>query len=273
VSVLNAVHPSARNLLIDQLVPGVHLNMKFHATIMAGQGDPVIEVMESTAQAQKGEYVFVMEGSVATAEDGAFAAVGERDGEHVSIATRVEELAENCLAIIALGTCAAYGGLFAASPNPTGCKGVGEFLKERGIEKPIVNVPGCPPHPDWFVGTVASVLLNGLPGPDDVDDIGRPKVFYGGLIHDNCPRRGFFDAGQFAKKLSDPGCLYELGCMGPQTYADCPTRQWNNGVNWCVGNGSPCQACVEPEFPDGVSPLYRKFTRERLDELKIATRA
>ncbi|MBM4045664.1 MAG: iron hydrogenase, partial [Planctomycetes bacterium] len=160
-----------------------------------------------------------------------------------------------------------------AKPNPTGCKDVSAFLAERGISKPVVNVPGCPPHPDWLLGTVASIVLKGLPGVGDVDDIGRLKVFFGGLIHDNCPRRGFFDAGQFAKRLSEPGCLYELGCKGPQTYADCPTRHWNNGVNWCIGNGSPCHGCVEPEFPDQVSPLYRKLTRERFGELKVATRA
>ncbi|MBM4049230.1 MAG: oxidoreductase, partial [Planctomycetes bacterium] len=104
VSVLNAVHPSPRNILIDQLVPGVHLNLKFQATLMAGQGDPVIEVMENTAKAQKGEYVFVMEGSVSTAANGAYAAIGERGGQPVSVATRVEELARDCMAVIALGT-------------------------------------------------------------------------------------------------------------------------------------------------------------------------
>ena len=95
--------------------------------------------------------------------------------------------------------------------------------KQHGIDKPLVNIPGCPPHPDWFVGTVASILLNGLPGADDLDDDLRPKAFYGKLIHENCPRRAYFDEGKFAKKFGDEGCLYELGCKGPITYADCPT--------------------------------------------------
>ncbi|HID85768.1 MAG TPA: hypothetical protein EYP55_00110, partial [Anaerolineae bacterium] len=65
---------------------------------------------------------------------------------------------------------------------------------------------------------------------------------------------------KFAQKFGDEGCLYELGCKGPVTYADCPLRLWNNGTNWCIGNGAPCMGCVESGFPDVVSPLYKKIT-------------
>jgi hydrogenase small subunit len=98
----------------------------------------------------------------------------------------------------------------------------------------------------------------------DLDNLARPKLFFGQLIHENCPRRADFDKGKFAEKLGDAGCLYKLGCKGHYTYADCPLRQWNNGVNWCVRAGSPCLACVEPEFPDGTSPIYEKITFEEL---------
>jgi hydrogenase small subunit len=110
------------------------------------------------------------------------------------------------------------------------------------------------------VGTVAAILLDGLPRPEELDEFRRPKAFYGKLIHENCPRRAYFDEGKFAQKFSDEGCLYELGCKGPVTYADCPLRLWNNGTNWCIGNGAPCMGCVEPGFPDVVSPLYEKIT-------------
>ncbi|MFC2010247.1 iron hydrogenase, partial [Chloroflexota bacterium] len=92
-------------------------------------------------------------------------------------------------------------------------------------------------------------------GAVEVDDLARPVAFYGGLIHDNCPRRAYFDEGKFAKKLSEPYCLFELGCKGPVTHADCPVRLWNSGTNWCVGSGSPCIGCAEPGFPDEVSPF------------------
>ena len=272
VSILNAIAPDIANVLLDQLVPGVHLNLRFHPTVMAGQGDPVIRVLAGTAEAKKGEYVLVVEGAVPCADHGEFATIGEEDGREVTFLERVETLSKDALAIVALGTCASYGGVFSAAPNPTGCKGVMEVLAEKGIATPVVNVPGCAPHPDWFVGTVAYVLVNGLPGPDDVDEVGRLKLFYGGLVHENCPRRPDFDAGRFAKKFGDPGCLYELGCKGPEASADCPTRQWNRGVNWCIGNGSPCHACVEPDFPDKVSPLYRKVTENELDRFKVVTK-
>jgi hydrogenase small subunit len=149
--------------------------------------------------------------------------------------------------------------MHAAAPNPTGCVGVGQALADAGIEKPVINVPGCPPHPDWFTGTVGEVLLFGLPGPESIDAAGRPRRFFGKLLHDLCPRRGDFEAHKFASAPGEPGCLYELGCKGPWTHADCPERQFNGGTNWCVKAGSPCQGCVEPFFPDVSCPIYAKI--------------
>lgn len=260
VSVLNSVSPSFKNLLIDQLVPGKHVNLRFHATIMAGAGDAAIEIMEDTAEQKKGEYILVVEGSVPTADNAVYCTIGEHGEEPVTMLERVKSLAQDAFAVVAIGTCASYGGIFAGTPNPTGCKGVKAVLDEAEITTPVLNVPGCPPHPDWFTGTVAHVILFGLPGPEEIDDVYRLKTFYGGLLHDNCPRRAYFDVGKFAKKLSDPWCLYELGCKGPVSYADCPIRQWNDGKNWCIKAGSPCIACAEPEFPDVVAPFYKKIT-------------
>jgi hydrogenase small subunit len=158
-----------------------------------------------------------------------------------------------------MGTCASFGGIPAAKPNPTSCKSVKDVLEADGINKPLINIPGCPPHPDWFVGTVAGVILNGLPTADDLDDFLRPKAFYGKLIHENCPRRAYFDEGKFAMKFGDEGCLYELGCKGPITYADCPLRRWNSGTNWVIGAGAPCNGCTQPEFPDNTAPFYEKL--------------
>jgi hydrogenase small subunit len=100
----------------------------------------------------------------------------------------------------------------------------------------------------------------------------RPKAFYGKLIHDNCPRRAYFDAGQFARHPGEPGCLYELGCKGPVTYADCPLRLWNGGVNWCIGAGAPCIGCVEPNFPDKLQPMFKKQDESALEQFKVKTR-
>jgi hydrogenase small subunit len=177
----------------------------------------------------------------------------------------VETLAKDALAVIALGSCAAFGGIPAAQPNPTQCRSVSEVLQAKGINTPVVNIPGCPPHPDWFVGTVASILLSGLPEPEDLDELGRPKAFYGQTIHENCPRRAYYDENKFAKKFGDPGCNYELGCRGPITHADCPLRLWNDKVSWCVGCGATCIGCTEPEFFD-IAPLYEKIKEAALPE-------
>ncbi|HJX12934.1 MAG TPA: hydrogenase small subunit [Dehalococcoidales bacterium] len=259
VTLLNTASPTIKNVLIDQIAPGVHINLRFHPVIMAAAGEMAIRAMEDTAEQKKGEYVLVVDGAVPTAPGAVYGAIGERNGKPVTMLQRVTELAADALAVIALGTCASFGGIPAAPPNPTGCQPVRDVLKKEGISKPLVNIPGCPPHPDWFVGTVAGVILNGLPAADDLDDLLRPRAFYGKLIHENCPRRACFDEGKFARKFGDDGCLYELGCKGPITYADCPVRRWNSGTNWVIGAGAPCNGCTQPEFPDQTAPFYEKL--------------
>jgi hydrogenase small subunit len=256
---LNGASPTIKNVLIDQIAPGVHINLKFHSVVMAAAGEMAIEVMEDTVKRQKGEYVLVVDGAVSMDTESIFGAVGERNGKPVSMLQRVTELAQDALAVIAIGTCASFGGIPAAPPNPTKCTSVQKALEAKGIKKPLINVAGCPPHPDWFVGTVAGIILNGLPKAEDLDDFLRPKAFYGQLIHENCPRRASFDEGKFARKFGDEGCLYELGCKGPITHADCPTRRWNNGTNWVIGAGAPCNGCTQPEFPHETSPFYEKL--------------
>lgn len=265
VSLLNSASPTIKNVLIDQIVPGVHINLLFHPTIMGAAGDMAIEVMEKTAKELKGQYVLAVEGAVSM--DEGYGMVGEREGKPVSMLQRVTELAQDSLAVLAVGTCASFGGIAAAAPNPSNCAPVSKVLAAKGIVKPLVNVPGCPPHPDWIVGTIASIVLNGLPKAEDLDEYLRPKAFYGQLIHENCPRRAYFDEGKFAKKFGDEGCLYELGCKGPITHSDCPTRHWNSGTNWVIGAGAPCNGCTQPEFPDETSPFYEKLVDVELPEI------
>lgn len=267
VSLLNGLSPSVKNLLIDEIVPGQHVSLRFHATVMAGQGAPAVSVLEAAESGPDDGFILLLEGSVQTAEGGIYCTIGETaEGEHLTLADTAEKLGRKASLAIAIGTCAAYGGLPAAEPNPTGAMGLAEFFKERGVETPVVNIPGCPSHPDWIVGTIGMVLLGLTP---EVDDVGRPKAFFGKLIHDNCPRRGYFDTGRFAKHFGDEGCLYELGCSGPYAYADCPNRQWNSGTNWPIKGGAPCMACVEPKFWDKYAPLYQKITEERMERFKV----
>jgi hydrogenase small subunit len=258
VSVLNSASPKITDLLLSEVIPGRHINLRFQATVMAGAGEPVIEVLDAAAKGDPGTYVLVVEGSIPTKDGGIYGTLGEEP-----MVDRVVALAANAMAIIGLGTCASFGGIFAAAPNPGGCVSIGDLLEKKGIDTPLINVPGCPPHPDWFVGTVAMILVGGLSAVE-VDELRRPTRFFGRLIHENCPRRAYFDEGKFAEYLSDEGCLYELGCKGTITHADCPLRRWNNGTNWVIGSGAPCNGCVEPEFPDLISPFYERLPEEAL---------
>jgi len=168
------------------------------------------------------------------------------------------DAAKGAAAIIAVGTCSTYGGIPHASPNPTGAVSVSDIIKD----KPIVNVPGCPPIPVVITGVLAHYLTFGtLP---ELDHIGRPAAFYGNSIHDRCYRRPFYDKGKFAETFDDEGarkgwCLFKLGCKGPTTYNACATTKWNDGTSFPIEAGHPCLGCSEPDFWDGGG-FYRALS-------------
>ena len=259
VSVLNAVSPKIQNLLLDELVPGQQLNLIFHSTIMAGQGEPVIEVLKDTEKNREGDYILVVEGAIPTAEGGLYGGIGEKDGKHLTVQQSVEELGRNALLTIALGTCACYGGIPAAKPNPTLCKGVQTVFKEKGIKTAVINVPGCPPIGEVMAGTIVYLLtFDKIP---QLDGLGRPKSFYSRRVHDTCYRRPNYDAGLFVESFDDENakrgyCLYKMGCRGPVTYNSCGVIRWNNGVSYPIQSGHGCIGCSEANFWDN-GPFYQ----------------
>ncbi|MHC4695088.1 MAG: hydrogenase small subunit [Planctomycetota bacterium] len=245
VSLLNSIY----YMTIDQLLINT-LDVKFHPTVMAAAGEEAINVATGVASG----YVLVIEGAIPRGANGEYCHIW--DG--MTMIDALELFAQDASSILAVGTCACYGGMSAGEPNPTDAMGVDAALRSLGHRRmSVINIPGCPAHPDWIVGTVAGLLAGEEP---DLDKEGRPKEFFGNYVHKMCPNRG--GGGGQAKVLSDPGCLSALGCNGQQTHADCPLRKWNaagpgeQGVNWCVGARNPCQGCTEPDFPDGMSPFY-----------------
>ncbi len=259
VSLLNSASPTIKNVLIDQIVPGVHINLRFHPVVMGAAGDMALKVLEDTASQQKGEYVLVVDGAVPTADGGVYGAVGERNGKPVTMHAAGHRswpgTPWRSSPWAPAPRSAAYRRRRLTRPAASRCE---RPSRRRAISKPLINIPGCPPHPDWFVGTVAGVILSGLPKAEDLDDFLRPKAFYGKLIHENCPRRASFDEGKFAKKFGDEGCLYELGCKGPITYADCPIRKWNSGTNWVIG----CRGALQRMHPARVPRPGLSLLRE-----------
>jgi hydrogenase small subunit len=249
VSLLNSASPSIQELLLGQVLPGSHLSLGFHATVMAAAGEMAMDTLKQYANDHKGKYVLVVDGATASKEEGIYCAIGEtKDGKPITGYRHVRDLGRNALAVLAVGSCSSFGGIPAAGPNPTEALSVQDLYSRERITTPVANIPGCPPHPDWIVGSVASLLLGGVEALK-LDEQGRPGAFFSECIHDNCAYRGHFDKGDFAEHFGEHGCLVKLGCKGPITYADCPTRKFNNGTNWCVEAGHPCIGCCHPEFP------------------------
>ncbi|MFH2137386.1 MAG: hydrogenase small subunit [Candidatus Omnitrophota bacterium] len=242
VSLLNTTHPTIAEVLLKVI------SLRYHATVMAGTGETANAPLEEVKKEASGKFILIVEGSIPTEGDGAYCVIGEQNGKPLYMAEVLKDLAPHAAAIVAVGACAAFGGIPAARPNPTGAKSVSEFLGQ-----PVVNIPGCPAHPDWIVGTLVHVLLYGMP---DLDDQGRPTLFFGKTIHENCPRYYYFADGQYAENFGEEGCLIQLGCKGPVTQSDCPSRKWNSGVNWCIQNGGMCIGCCAPNFPDGTGAMY-----------------
>lgn len=159
ISLMNAQYPKLSNLLIDEVVPGKSIGLKFMATLMGATGDLALEMLERAVDIEQG-YILVMDGAIPTGEGGKFCTVGEEP-----VADQVIRLGRSAEALVNVGTCSSYGGIPAGSPNITDCQSVGEHLENSGIDTPHLNIPGCPPGPSWFVDTLASVMLFGLPDP------------------------------------------------------------------------------------------------------------
>jgi hydrogenase small subunit len=182
----------------------------------------------------------VIEGAIPTKDDGIYCMIGGRTALEI-----VNDVAKDAGAIIAIGSCASWGGIPSADPNPTGATGAPMVLKG----KTVVTIPGCPANPYNLLGTVLQYATYGtLP---ELDEKGRPKFAYGRTIHEHCPRRAHFDAGRFAERFGDEGhrlgyCLYKLGCKGPATHANCSTLHFGEVVDaWPIGLGHPCFGCTE----------------------------
>ncbi|MCR4430401.1 MAG: hydrogenase small subunit [Tepidanaerobacteraceae bacterium] len=245
MSFANTLSPDVEQLIRDTI------KLEYQNTLMTAEGETALKHLYETASKQEGKYILVVEGTVPTKDNGIYGKIGYfEDGRPVTDLDAVKYFGTRAKYVIAIGTCASFGGPYAASPNPSGSLPVDKILKDVQV----INTPGCPCHPDWFVGTLSHAILYGVP---ELDAFGRPIMFYRHSIHDFCPKRQHFENSIFAKFPGDYGCLFEIGCKGPVTFVDCPTRMWNSAhINWPVKANTHCIGCVSPEFPDGMSPFF-----------------
>ncbi len=246
-SVLRTSDPTIGDLLLDIV------SLDYQHTLMAGAGAAVEKALADSMAANKGKYILIVTGSVPLNDNGIYLTIGGRTGKEI-----LEEAAKDAAAVIAVGACAHWGSVQAARPNPTGAVGVNKIV----TNKPVLNIAGCPPIGDVVTATVVHFLTFGrLP---EMDSEGRPLFAYGKRIHDQCPRRAHFDAGQYVEVFDDEAarkgwCLYKVGCKGPATFSPCPIFQWNSHTSWPIGAGHPCLGCTEPYFWDTMAPFYGRL--------------
>ncbi len=242
-SFAKSVNPSTADIVLDII------SLNYQENIMAAAGTQAEADLKNTLD--KGGYIAIIEGAIAVGIPEAMMVAGKTSLD------LVKEVTQNAAATLCVGTCAAYGGVQAMKPNPTGAKGVKDAI---GIE--TVNVPGCPPNPAHILPTIVHYLLfNKLP---DLDSDGRPLFLFEQKIHDNCERRAHFDAGRYVGEFGTPEetlqyCLYKMGCKGPETHSPCPKTLWNAKQSWCVKCGNGCIGCMEPDFWDRFEDFYQRL--------------
>lgn len=240
-SLTRSFSPTLESLIFNAI------SLDYQETLQAAAGSAAEAARDQAMKDNFGKYLLIIDGSIPTRDGGVYSTAAGKTNLDT-----LQEAAKGAAAIIAVGTCAAFGGIPYAKPNPTGAVPVTELIHD----KPIINVSGCPPIPAVITGVLAHYLTFGaLP---DLDSNHRPLAFYGDTIHDRCYRRPFYDQGKFAKTFDDAGarqgwCLYELGCKGPTTHNACATTKWNQGTSFPIESGHPCLGCSEPGFWDAGS--------------------
>ncbi len=246
VNLLQSRTPEVATLILQQI------SLNYHEAVMAPAGDDAEKSFDDTLAG--GDFYWVAEGAIATKLPGAMTVNGKTS---MDIA---KETYAKAKATIAIGSCATYGGVQAAQPNPTGAKGLAAFLQEdAGVADPVViNMSRCPGNAEDLLAVLTYVLVYKKVPP--LDSVGRPTFLYGQLVHDNCERRAHFENGNYIEAFGDEHCAdewcwFKMGCKGPVTYAPCPVTRWNGHQSWCVKAG-PCIGCAEPKFWDNMAPFY-----------------
>jgi hydrogenase small subunit len=299
--------------------PTGYITLEWNATVMAAAGDIPAGHLKAIRNGGGllGAYVVVVDGAIPAGDENFCWVFDNNDGaggkvlhetsygvraynEPVSVNEALEWLATGagCLGIVSVGACASYGGIPGGQGNKTGAMGVAEFLASKGIGTAVINVPGCPPHPDWIVYPVAYILSHSTYPPlnlaiPPLDGKGRPIAVFRGSLNEeapfctDCANKPTQGTPQAAQELGEAGCLGALGCKGPYTVGDCPIRGKNTSddglsMNWCVGSSGfsgvdgvpanshigsarhPCQGCIEPEFPDwsSLTPFNQKTSKK-----------
>ncbi len=267
VSITAATQPSLEDIVLGA-IPGLpKVNLVHPVLAFSLGGDDFLSSFRAAIEGELEPYVVVVEGSIPNEkikDEGYWAAFGQgADGQPITTCKWIDDLAPGATAMIAIGTCATYGGIHAMSGNPTGAMGLGDYLGAKWTSKagvPIVNVPGCPVQPDNFMETLLYLLyqLAGLAPMIPLDEWGRPQWLFGATLHEGCDRGGYYEQADFAEEYGSPKCIVKLGCWGPVVQCNVGKRGWMAGLGGCPNVGGICIGCTMPGFPDKFMPFMNE---------------
>ena len=271
IAAVGATSPSVEDLLRGVL-PGLPKVVLHHPVLAVTAGEEFIKPFRLAAKGELGApFVVIGEGSImderiAAATGGYWSGLGADEDEEgnpqpIPSSSWVSRMSKHAAAVIAVGTCATWGGVPAAAGNPTDAVGMMDFLGKdyrSALGLPVVNLPGCAPQGDNITETIAAVLLflHGLGPLPEFDELGRPSWLFGETVHRGCTRAGFYEEGKFADEYGDKECLVEVGCWGPVVQCNINKRGALNGQGGCMNVGAPCIGCTMPGFPDSFAPFY-----------------
>jgi hydrogenase small subunit len=272
IATVGASSPSAESLMMGT-IPGIPKIVLHHPVLSVEAGKSFMHPYHMAAEGKlNAPYVTIFEGSLpdenyAKQSGGYWSGMGVEDDEDgnpqpVSTAEWLRRLAKGAAAVIAVGTCATWGGIPAAAGNPTRATGVMDFLGadyRSSLGLPVINIPGCAPQGDNITETIAAVLLylHGIGPLPDFDELGRPAWLFDETVHRGCTRAGFYEEGIFAENYGGHECLVELGCWGPVVQCNINKRGAQNHLGGCMNVGAPCIGCTMPGFPDAFAPFYK----------------
>lgn len=248
---------------VFDLLKGAGISFLWHPALSQETGSEVRRILADVESGALPLDVLCVEGSILTGPKGT-GKFQMLSGTGRSMLDWVLSLAPRANHVIAVGTCATYGGVTSAGGNPAGAIGVqydghqpggalpARFRSKSGL--PVVNVAGCPTHPDWVTETLLLLAAGDL-AETDLDALARPLFYAENLVHHACPKNEFYEYKASAEELSQMGCMMEhLGCVGTQASGDCNIRGWNGGGS-CTRAGYPCINCTAPEFEEPNHPF------------------
>ncbi len=280
VAITAATQPSIEDIVLGA-IPGLPKVTVHHSLLAFENGDEFVAFFENAAKGGEEAFILVVEGSIPNEDnknEGYWAAFGtDRESKQpITTCDWIGRLAPQAWAVVALGTCATYGGIHAMAGNPTGCTGLVDYLGwgwKSKAEIPVVCVPGCPAQPDNMTETLLYLLYMsaGRAPMIPLDAKLRPRWLFDHTVHEGCDRGGYYEQGDFAERIGDAQCIVKQGCWGPVVQCNVPKRSWMAGTGGCPNVGGICIGCTMPGFPDKFMPFMDQPPGSMLSAAAVTT--